>query len=907
MKNRWKRWIGLLLCIMLISGQVSVTSFAADSAGETEGWESWAELGSASRTISGDYKVTSDTAISADAGKNGLVISGEVRIYIASDVTLTVRGGNGSYATPGGAGIYLGSGNKLEIFGSGTLYAYGGAAGRGGNGSSGGNASGSGTAYGYPGTGGQGGTGGGGAGAGIGTSGGRGGSGGSTAYQYSQGGHDQDGWPRSIGGNRGSAGSSSASMGSLSVRDSVTVVASGGSYGINGSGGSGGAYSYHVYGNSWFRYAGAGGGGGGGGGGYSAQAIGAGGAGGGGGGAGSTGAVKADTGYPRTICGTGGNGGGGGSGGGGAGYPGNNDNSSEWLYGSASSGSTRYGGTSSSRGVRSGIYAGYPGYGGNAGSTGGNGTIYREDTAAINGSTGANITVMYKLVLNAQNGSADTSFIGINGSSLPDSVAVPSRSGYTFAGYYTAVNGEGTQYYDADGKLVGSPSYNASRSVFANWVLNQSTVTVDPNGGIWKGSGESQTLTENYGTAKVIEAPVREGYVFGRWYLSGDNGSFNQNTGTYTFGPASGTGPVLTALWYQASNVGYDILGKNGTGSGLEDSMSNTVDNSDRGVTDDELSIGSVQLKLVVNERDAADAPNSDKIEGIKQGDDVQYYDVVVEKTVTTIDGSKTTRLSETPEPVTAVIPLPTELQGRTSYAVYRYHDYGLGDDTEPEALTNDRDSREFYEVSGSNLTLHVRRFSTYAVVANEKAFTGSGTLGESSSNTTGSGLDVQGKVFEGTRARYKLDISWGPMKFHFNAAGNSWDPVDHIYVEGGSQGWTDESFADGNNKITVVNHSNADVILNFTAAAGENMSGVTMTVNETNSIQGARAADLLLEKVQFEGADPYSAAAYLWLSGTPDHVDLLPKSDENYMKAGVITVTAEAAGGSLTPKTTEK
>ena len=68
--------------------------------------------------------------------------------------------------------------------------------------------------------------------------------------RYSQGGHDQDGWPRSIGGNRGSAGSSSASMGSLSVRDSVTVVASGGSYGINGSGGSGGAYSYHVYGLS---------------------------------------------------------------------------------------------------------------------------------------------------------------------------------------------------------------------------------------------------------------------------------------------------------------------------------------------------------------------------------------------------------------------------------------------------------------------------------------------------------------------------------------------------------------------------------------------------------------------------------------------------------------------------------
>jgi uncharacterized repeat protein (TIGR02543 family) len=53
----------------------------------------------------------------------------------------------------------------------------------------------------------------------------------------------------------------------------------------------------------------------------------------------------------------------------------------------------------------------------------------------------------YTITLNKDGGTGGSSTVtGTYGSAMP-SVTVPTKTGYTFGGYYTSTNGGGTQYY----------------------------------------------------------------------------------------------------------------------------------------------------------------------------------------------------------------------------------------------------------------------------------------------------------------------------------------------------------------------------------------------------------------------------------------------------------------------------
>lgn len=63
-------------------------------------------------------------------------------------------------------------------------------------------------------------------------------------------------------------------------------------------------------------------------------------------------------------------------------------------------------------------------------------------------------------------------------------VIVPAREGYTFDGYWSAPNGGGKQYIDKDGNSVCAlwdlDGENGSVTLYAKWVINQYTITIDP-------------------------------------------------------------------------------------------------------------------------------------------------------------------------------------------------------------------------------------------------------------------------------------------------------------------------------------------------------------------------------------------------------------------------------------------
>ncbi|MEG2139035.1 MAG: hypothetical protein RRY64_10305, partial [Oscillospiraceae bacterium] len=103
------------------------------------------------------------------------------------------------------------------------------------------------------------------------------------------------------------------------------------------------------------------------------------------------------------------------------------------------------------------------------------------------------------------------------------------------------------------------------------------------------------------------------------------------------------------------------------------------------------------------------------------------------------------TTLTSIPMPVRAIIPVPADIQGKTSYTVYRIHG-GVAD-----KIPNDPTAPEFYSVNagGTSLTLNVSKFSTYAVITSNKSLTGDHTFGDAT-NPKSSAVDVQGKVIEG-------------------------------------------------------------------------------------------------------------------------------------------------------------
>ena len=90
----------------------------------------------------------------------------------------------------------------------------------------------------------------------------------------------------------------------------------------------------------------------------------------------------------------------------------------------------------------------------------------------------------------------------------------PSRTGYTFDGWYDSATG-GTKVYDAEGICINGTywkdkmyQYNGDLTVYAHWIPKTYKVTIHPNGGklttddpsITTNSDGSMTFTAEYGT-----------------------------------------------------------------------------------------------------------------------------------------------------------------------------------------------------------------------------------------------------------------------------------------------------------------------------------------------------------------------------------------------------------------------
>jgi uncharacterized repeat protein (TIGR02543 family) len=131
----------------------------------------------------------------------------------------------------------------------------------------------------------------------------------------------------------------------------------------------------------------------------------------------------------------------------------------------------------------------------------------------------------YTITLNLQDGTGgDTTRTATFDAAMPTpNTTAPTRTGFTFNGYFSETNGSGNKYYNANMSSARSFDLTSNTTLYASWTANTYTITLNPS----DGSGGDTTRTATFGVAMPTPnttAPTRSGYAFSG-YFSGINGT----------------------------------------------------------------------------------------------------------------------------------------------------------------------------------------------------------------------------------------------------------------------------------------------------------------------------------------------------------------------------------------------
>lgn len=202
-----------------------------------------------------------------------------------------------------------------------------------------------------------------------------------------------------------------------------------------------------------------------------------------------------------------------------------------------------------------------------SGFAGGSGTSGDPWYATQGDSTTLNIYTAwqtYTVTLDQQGGSGGTTSVNITYNTAQGdypSITLPTRSGYTFGGYYTSTGGRGTQYYNSSGNSVRTFQIASNTTWYAYWIPNNYTLTINPNGGKYNNSTGNTVVTQAFNTTYTLGYPTREGYLFSHWSASrrSDFDEYGAKCSTYN-NSQNGT-VVLTWLQSEStSGTNGDVL-----------------------------------------------------------------------------------------------------------------------------------------------------------------------------------------------------------------------------------------------------------------------------------------------------------------------------------------------------------
>ena len=159
----------------------------------------------------------------------------------------------------------------------------------------------------------------------------------------------------------------------------------------------------------------------------------------------------------------------------------------------------------------------------------------------------------YVVTLDPNGGNVNPTTKNVTYNNTYGDLPTPTKTGYTFAGWYTSVNG-GTN-------ITSTSQYTTAgvQTLYAHWTAVTYLVTFDPNGGSVNPTTKNVTYNTEYGT---LPTPTRTSYTFDGWYTSVSGGTKVTSTTNYTNVGAQ----TLYAHWTGVPyNIVYNANGGNGS------------------------------------------------------------------------------------------------------------------------------------------------------------------------------------------------------------------------------------------------------------------------------------------------------------------------------------------------------
>ena len=160
----------------------------------------------------------------------------------------------------------------------------------------------------------------------------------------------------------------------------------------------------------------------------------------------------------------------------------------------------------------------------------GNGTSYANGESVNNLTTtnGGTVTLYaqwtantYTVTLNKQDGNGGSASATATYDAAMPAITVPTRTGYTFGGYFTQTNGGGTQYYNADGTSTRTWNLTAATTLYAKWAIITYNITYELNGGSVSTANPTSYNIET--PTFTLNNPSKKNYHFVGWTKDNNN------------------------------------------------------------------------------------------------------------------------------------------------------------------------------------------------------------------------------------------------------------------------------------------------------------------------------------------------------------------------------------------------
>ena len=140
----------------------------------------------------------------------------------------------------------------------------------------------------------------------------------------------------------------------------------------------------------------------------------------------------------------------------------------------------------------------------------------------------------YTVTFDQQSGTGGTSSVTATYNAAMPSITIPTRTGYTFGGYYTAINGGGTQYYNANGTSAKNWAIANNTTLYAKWTETKHSITVNANPQSYGKVSTNSVSVGQFTSSANITATANEGYEFVNWIATDGITINNPNNATTT-------------------------------------------------------------------------------------------------------------------------------------------------------------------------------------------------------------------------------------------------------------------------------------------------------------------------------------------------------------------------------------